>query len=153
MDIRCSVSCKFPHGTLHYQSHVFFFFSRRFYSLQSVFHVQIYSSSNIHDQMYEILCSDKLSPIHCSFLFHLLFCLLERLPVLILPISLATTLGFSVDFHLLVLRCFNSQLFFTFSVCFRIMGSLCFFFGSHKPHTRLIAVLNAIFSTCVLLLL
>jgi len=81
------------------------------------------------------------------------FCLLERLPVLILPISLATTLGFSVDFHLLVLRCFNSQLFFTFSVCFRIMVSLCFFFGSYKPYTRLIAVLNAISSTCVLLLL
>jgi len=46
MDIGCPVSCKFPHGTLHYQSRkVSFLLSRRFYFLPSASHVRIYSES------------------------------------------------------------------------------------------------------------
>lgn len=44
VDIGCPVSCKFPHGTLHYQSRkLSFVLSRRFYFLPSRFHVWIYS--------------------------------------------------------------------------------------------------------------
>jgi len=96
MDIGCPVSCKFPHGTLHYQSRkVSCLLSRRFYFLPSASHVRIYSESSdfllrVRDSFHPILPVSLLTFAPSSTLF------LSN--SVLLPISLATTLGISVDF-------------------------------------------------------
>jgi len=118
MELSCPVSCKFPHGTLHYQS-------------RKVFSSLVGGSTFFHPYlMYK--CTRKSRVSFCTgclvlpsfpfrnegkipFLLHPdPFSLLPQLnlvgfPQQALPISLATTLGLSVDFSSLVLRCFNSQ--------------------------------------------
>lgn len=99
MDIRCPVSCKFPHGTFHYQSHtVSFVMSRWSYFLPSAFHVRMYwwhdpssTSDWILHTIYEISLVSTRPP---NFARHY-----------------SRDLGW---FIWLVLRCFNSQLFCTF---------------------------------------
>jgi len=118
VDISCPVSCKFPHGTLHYQS-------RKFSGLvggSTLFNPYVmyeFISAGLSSLCTgcSLLCFHTRHPFSSNFSIHLTFLTQANSlikPLQVLPISLATTFGLSVDYFILVLRCFNSQLFSTF---------------------------------------
>jgi len=124
VDIGCPVSCKFPHGTLHYQSHklrllvggstlfnphfMYGFISIRFYHSYGFLIISFLS-------MISLFLLNAFNLPSFSFLSYWLnpFCMFTYI-LQFFPISLATTFGLSVDYFILVLRCFNSQLVITF---------------------------------------
>lgn len=138
MDIGCPVSCKFPHGTLHYQSRkVFVLPSRRSYFLLSASHVRIYSDFPL------FLSGTGVFGWSFSLLFHLLcFPSLPRASQFRSPLLSGSRL-----ICLLGTKMFQFPSFSNFFVCFRMYGIQdCFFRYSIYPLTSswLIAVSNAI---------
>ena len=145
MDIGCPVSRKFPHGTFHYQSRkVFVFFSRRSYFFRSASRVRIYSFLLRHLLFY--------SGTGLIFFLQFLFTFFDS-PRVIRISNFARHYFRSLGWFLyLVLRCFNSQAFFSFFVCFRMYGTqvfLGFDFNIHSPSLGLSQCLTPfLFFTC-----
>lgn len=119
----CPVSCKFPHGTLHYQSHKSpllvggstLFCPDFMYGLISIKFFCSYGFLISYYLISSILIDFPLSFDQIlSYLFDSIHFFPFGSKMQIFPISLATTFGLSVDYFPLVLRCFNSQLVITF---------------------------------------